>query len=188
MALTSKDLQRMGPKARQQVERAVRARETKTRPGAPGAAQRSGCTGERTSKEAGTVFAKGGNGEKRTLRGRNKYHAKPTDVVMQDGTVRHFASEKEAARFRELDLLQRAGEISGLRCQVEYELIPYQTRADGKREQPCKYIADFVYRDGCRVVVEDVKGYDDPKSAAYRLFTVKRKLMLMVHGITIREV
>lgn len=151
MALTSKDLQRMGPKARQQVERAMRARESKTRKG-------------------------------------NKYHAKPTDVVMQDGTVRHFASEKEASRFRELDLLQRAGEISGLRCQVEYELIPAQTRADGKREQPCKYIADFVYRDGCRVVVEDVKGYDDPKSAAYRLFTVKRKLMLMVHGITIREV
>lgn len=151
MALTSKDLQRMGPKARQQVERAMRARESKIRKG-------------------------------------NKYHAKPTDVVMQDGTVRHFASEKEAARFRELDLLQRAGEISGLRCQVEYQLIPAQTRADGKREQPCKYIADFVYRDGCHVVVEDVKGYDDPKSAAYRLFTVKRKLMLMVHGITIREV
>lgn len=37
------------------------------------------------------------------------------------------------------------------------------------------------------MVVEDVKGYSDPKSAAYRLFTVKRKLMLQVHGITIRE-
>ena len=151
MAWTSKDLSRMGPKARQQVERAMRAREPKTPKG-------------------------------------NKYHAKPTDVTMPDGTVRHFASEKEAARFRELDLLQRAGEISSLRCQVEYLLIPAQTRADGKREQPCKYIADFVYRDGCRIVVEDVKGYSDPKSAAYRLFTVKRKLMLQVHGITIREV
>lgn len=152
MALSSKDLQRMGPKARQQVERAMRSRESRQKKG-------------------------------------NKYHAKPTDVAMPDGTVRHFASEKEAARFRELDLLQRAGKISALRCQVEYLLIPAQTRADGKREQPCKYIADFVYRDSCRrVVVEDVKGYDDPKSAAYRLFTVKRKLMLMVHGITIREV
>ena len=36
----------------------------------------------------------------------NKYNAKPTDVVMPDGTVRHFSSEKEANRFRELDLLQ----------------------------------------------------------------------------------
>lgn len=75
-----------------------------------------------------------------------------------------------------------------MRCQVPFELIPKQKRADGKWENPCTYIADFVYRDGCKVVVEDVKGYDDSKSAAYRLFVIKRKLMLMVHGITIKEV
>ena len=120
--------------------------------------------------------------------GKNKFNAKPTDVIMPDGTVRHFSSEKEANRFRELDLLQRAGEINSLRCQVPFELIPRQRRADGKWEQPCKYIADFVYRDGCHMVVEDVKGYNDPKSAAYKLYTVKRKLMLKVHGITIKEI
>ena len=118
----------------------------------------------------------------------NKYHAKPTDVFMPDGTVRHFASEKEAARFRELDLLQRVGLITGLRCQGPFELIPRQERADGNWEHPCTYVADIVYRDGCKVVVEDVKGYDDSKSAAYRLFVIKRKLMLMVHGITIKEI
>ena len=118
----------------------------------------------------------------------NKYNAKPTDVVMPNGTVQHFSSEKEASRFRELDLLQRAGEINDLRCQVPFELIPRQRREDGKWEQPCKYIADFTYRDRGRLVVEDVKGYNDPKSAAYKLYTVKRKLMLMVHGITIKEV
>ena len=118
----------------------------------------------------------------------NKYNAQSTDLIMPDGTVRHFSSQKEAARFSELDLLQRAGEINGLRCQVPFELIPRQKRADGKWEEPCKYIADFVYRDGCRLVVEDVKGYNDPKSAAYRLYTVKRKLMLKVHGITIKEI
>ena len=107
---------------------------------------------------------------------------------MPDGTVRHFASEKEAERFRELDLLQRTGQITGLRCQVPVELIPKQKRADGNWEHPCTYVADFVYRDGCKVVVEDVKGYDDSKSAAYRLFVIKRKLMLMVHGITIKEI
>lgn len=120
--------------------------------------------------------------------GKNKYNAKPTDVVMPDGSVKHFSSEKEANRFRELDLLQRAGEISNLRCQVPFLLIPYQKRADGKAEQPCRYIADFVYDDGTQEVVEDVKGYTDPKSAAYKLYTVKRKLMLQVWGITIREV
>ena len=118
----------------------------------------------------------------------SKYHAKPTDVWMPDGTARHFASEKEAERFRELDLLQRTGQITGLRCQVPFELIPKQERGDGKWENPCTYIADFVYRDGCKVVVEDVKGYDDSKSSAYRLFVIKRKLMLMVYGITIKEI
>ena len=132
--------------------------------------------------------AKQGRRREHKLPKANKYHAKPTDVISPDGTVRHFSSEKEAGRFRELELLQRAGEINGLRCQVPYELIPSQTRADGKREQPVRYIADFVYHDGCKTVVEDVKGYTDPKSAAYRLFTVKRKLMLYIHGITIREV
>lgn len=118
----------------------------------------------------------------------NKYNAKQTDVRMPDGTVKRFDSQKEACRFLELALMQRAGEISELRCQVPFELIPRLRRADGKWEQPCKYIADFVYRDGCQVVVEDVKGYKDPKSDAYKLYTVKRKLMLMVHGITIKEI
>ena len=118
----------------------------------------------------------------------NKYNAKPSDVVMPDGTVRRFSSEKEANRFRELQMMEKAGIISDLRCQVPYLLIPHQKRDDGKTEQPCRYIADFVYHDGEREVVEDVKGYTDPKSAAYKLFTVKRKLMLYVWGITIKEV
>lgn len=123
-----------------------------------------------------------------THKGGNKYHAKPTEVALPDGTVRRFSSEKEANRFRELSLLERAGEIFDLRCQVPYELVPRQTRADGKREQPVRYIADFVYRQGRELVVEDVKGYADPKNAAYKLFTVKRKLMLQVYGITVKEV
>ena len=85
-------------------------------------------------------------------------------------------------------MLQKVGEISDLRCQVSFELIPKLQKDNGKWELPCKYIADFVYRIGDRLIVEDVKGYTDPKSAAYNLFTVKRKLMLMVHGITVKEV
>jgi hypothetical protein len=107
---------------------------------------------------------------------------------MPDGTVHRFSSEKEASRFRELYLLQKAGVIKDLRCQVPFLLIPSLKREDGKMEQPCKYIADFVYRNRWRQIVEDVKGYNDPKSAAYKLYTVKRKLMLQVWGITIQEV
>lgn len=119
----------------------------------------------------------------------NKYNARPTDVLMPDGSVHRFASEKEANRYRELELLQRAGDITNLRYQVSYQLIPHQKRDDGKTEQPCRYIADFVYndRDG-KEIAEDVKGYTDTSGAPYKLYTVKRKLMLQVWGISIKEI
>lgn len=109
--------------------------------------------------------------------GRNKYGNRKATV---DGMA--FDSRKEAARWRELTLLERAGEITGLQRQVKYELIPSQ-RIEGKVvERPCAYIADFVYRQDGRTVVEDTKGV---RTEAYR---IKRKLMLKVHGIRIREV
>lgn len=122
----------------------------------------------------------------------SKYHARK---VTRNG--RTFDSAKEARRFGELSLLQRAGEISDLRCQVKYILIPAQREPDtvGKRggtikgkmlERECAYIADFVYKQNGVEIVEDVKGYRD--STAYALFTIKRKLMLWVHGIKIKEV
>ena len=89
-----------------------------------------------------------------------------------------FDSKREAARWRELRLLERAGEISDLRRQVRYELVP---KLPGER--PVDYIADFVYRDkNGNEVVEDVKGVRTP------VYVIKRKLMLWRHGIRIREV
>ncbi len=85
-------------------------------------------------------------------------------------------------------MLRRAGEISGLRCQVPFVLIPAQVRADGSRERECRYVADFVYIKDGETVVEDVKGYTRANSLPYRLFVVKRKLMLWVHGITVQEI
>ena len=122
----------------------------------------------------------------------SKYHAKK---VVRGGKT--FDSAKEARRFGELSLLQRAGEISDLRTQVKYVLIPAQREPDtvGKRggvikgkmlERECSYVADFVYTQNGVEIVEDVKGYKD--STAYALFVVKRKLMLFVHGIQIKEV
>ena len=87
-------------------------------------------------------------------------------------------SKAEAARWQELQLLERAGEITELERQVEYELIPKQ-----KGERAAKYIADFRYidHDG-KTVVEDTKGVKTP------VWIIKRKLMLRVHGIRVREV
>ena len=104
---------------------------------------------------------------------RNKYGARK--LKAPDGLV--FDSVKEYQRWDELKILQRAGVISKLRRQVTYELIPKQ-----KGERACNYIADFVYvNDKGETVVEDCKGY---KTEVYRL---KKKLMLWVHGIRIKE-
>lgn len=117
----------------------------------------------------------------------SKYHARK---VTRGG--RTFDSAKEARRFGELSLLQRAGEISDLRTQVKYVLIPAQREPDviGKRggvtpgkllERECAYVADFVYKQDGVEVVEDAKGMRTKD------YIIKRKMMLWVHGIRIRE-
>ena len=108
----------------------------------------------------------------------SKYRAKKTEV---DGIV--FDSKKEARRYQELKLFEKAGVISDLQRQVKFVLIPVQ-RINGKVvERECSYVADFVYLDEAgKKVVEDTKGV---KTKDY---IIKRKLMLYVHGIRIKEV
>lgn len=101
-----------------------------------------------------------------------------------------FDSIKEANRYAELRLLQKAGIIKDLELQKKYILIPTQKIANKVVERECSYIADFVYQDVKTgiTIVEDVKGYRDPSSAAYAKFVIKRKLMLKEYGIRIVEV
>lgn len=106
----------------------------------------------------------------------NKYGAKKTTV----GDI-EFASRKEARRYTDLLVLQKHGEISDLRLQVVFELVPGVV-IKGRRRPPIKYIADFVYTFRGKQVVEDVKGVLTP---VYRL---KRHLMAAVHGVEINEV
>ena len=90
-----------------------------------------------------------------------------------------YDSKREAARAADLKLLEKIGSISHLEEQVKYEVIPKQ-----EGERAAHYIADFVYvEDDGTLVVEDVKS-PITKTAEYVL---KRKLMKLVHGITIRE-
>lgn len=79
-------------------------------------------------------------------------------------------------------LLERAGAIQHLRRQVKYELIPSQRIAGKVVERACSYVADFVYQQDGQTVVEDTKGFKTPE------YIIKRKLMLWVHGIRIREI
>ena len=106
-----------------------------------------------------------------------KYHAKKTEL---DGIT--FDSKKEANRYAELKLLERSGAIHNLQRQVRYELIPAQKKNGKTVERACHYIADFVYEENGKPVVEDVKGFRTKE------YVLKRKLMLQVYGIEVREV
>ena len=108
-----------------------------------------------------------------------------------------YASRKELKRFQELELMQAAGRITGLRKQVKFVLIPAQFEPDrvdyskskkGRKvkgrllEREVAYVADAVYQQDGETVVEDAKGFRTKD------YIIKRKLMLFVHGIRIKEV
>ena len=120
---------------------------------------------------------------------KNKYNAVKTEA---HGKI--FDSAHEAEQYGELLILARAGEIYDLKTQVKYVLIPAKREPDrtGPRggkikgkviERETAYIADFVYKtkDGTEIV-EDAKGC---RTKDYR---IKKKLMLSVHGIRLKEV
>lgn len=109
----------------------------------------------------------------------SKYRARPTTV---DGI--RFDSLREARRWAELVLMERAGEIRELHRQVPIELQgrdgPILTDRTGK---PRTYVADFAYRDrrlGWAQVFEDAKGHPTPE---YRL----KKAILAAQGVSVRE-
>lgn len=124
---------------------------------------------------------------------KSKYGSRKVTI---DGIT--FDSIREGNRYKELKLLERAGIITGLQRQVKYVLIPAQrefcneiyTKGKNKGcfkpgkllEKECSYIADFVYVQDGKTIVEDTKGF---RTEAYK---IKRKLMLKEHGIRINEV
>lgn len=114
---------------------------------------------------------------------RNKYGATKTTI---DGVT--FASKKEANRYCELRLLQRAGEISNLELQPAFKLAidgrPVLIRSRGyPNGRQAKYVADFAYWDGEKRVVEDAKGF---RTDAYKL---KKAIVEAMHpGLRIVEI
>lgn len=107
--------------------------------------------------------------------GASKYHAKKTTI---DGIT--FDSRREAKRYSELKLMERAGAIKDLRRQVKYELLP-PFSVDGKHYRATTYVADFVYVEEGREIVEDCKGF---RTDVYKL---KRKLFAHRYGVSIKE-
>lgn len=95
-----------------------------------------------------------------------------------------FDSGRELKRYRELELLQKAGRIGNLERQVKIVLRgrdgPIKTDS-GKRDRT--YVADFRYVDWDRkglIVIEDAKGHPTPE---YKL----KKAILAAQGVEIFE-
>jgi hypothetical protein len=102
--------------------------------------------------------------------------------VVVDGLK--FDSKKEAARWQQLQMLEKAGKIERLERQKSFGLAP-AVILSGKRKPALKYCADFVYYENGRLVVEDVKSEITRKEPVYR---IKRHLMQSVNRIEIREI
>lgn len=121
----------------------------------------------------------------------SKYGNKKVEI---DGHV--FDSRKEAKYYLYLKEKEKEGEISNIRLQVPFEIVPavYETqivhlKTKDKEVNRCvqravHYIADFVYtvNDTGEDEVVDVKGW---RTEGYRL---KKKMMRAFNGIDIIEV
>ena len=119
------------------------------------------------------------------VRGQNKFRNKPTTV---DGI--RFDSKREAKRYQQLKLLERAGEISGLELQPKFtfravsgEEIRYPPTKSGARGRVLRYTADFAYIEKGERIIEDVKGGQATQTQAFR---IRAALMYSCHGIIIR--
>jgi hypothetical protein len=102
-------------------------------------------------------------------------------VTTDDGLT--FDSRAEYRRWLQLVVLQQAKEITQLRRQVAFELVPAQKSPDGTSLRPVNYVADFTYLDKSGAFV-----VEDPKGATTAEWIMKKKLMLHVHGIWVREI
>lgn len=107
--------------------------------------------------------------------GKSKYHARKTTV---DGIT--FDSRKEADRYLVLKGMEEDGAIENLRRQVRYELVP-AFDVDGMHYRPVYYVADFVYVEDGKEVVEDVKGMITD------VYKLKSKLFARRYGMSIKE-
>lgn len=80
-----------------------------------------------------------------------------------------FDSIAESRRYKELALLEKAGEIENLQLQPKF-LLQESFKKNGKTYRKIEYIADFMYEEKGKVIVEDVKGMETKE------FKIKRKL------------
>lgn len=94
----------------------------------------------------------------------SKYRNKKTQIGMYV-----FDSIAESKRYKELALLEKAGQIKGLKLQPKF-LLQEGFKKNGKTYRKIEYIADFMYIENGKVIIEDVKGMETD------VFKLKRKM------------
>ena len=109
----------------------------------------------------------------------SKYHSAPAER----GELR-FDSQKEALRYDELMVMLRAGIISDLRLQPQFTLQESYITETGERIRAVRYTADFSYKFGGKLVVEDVKS----TATRTKEYLRNRKFMRSKFGIDIQEI
>lgn len=92
-----------------------------------------------------------------------------------------FDSKREASRYSQLKLLERAGKITDLILQPRFELIP-KYEINGRKVRKMEYIADFQYVENGKTVIEDSKGFKTKE------YLIKKKLFEFKYGIEIAEI
>jgi len=114
---------------------------------------------------------------------KQRAHQKYRNERIETAEGLKFDSRAEYRHWCYLLIRQKAKEISNLQRQVSFELVPAQMAPDGSKVRPVAYVADFTYieKDGT-FVCEDPKGFSTPE------WRIKRKMMLHVHKIWVREV
>ena len=114
------------------------------------------------------------NGCKSFTKTTSKYHSKITMVG-----DKKFHSKKEADRFVELTLMEKAKVIQDLKTQVRFPLIK---KSEYGRE--IVHVADFVYYQDGQMVVEDTKSPITKNNPVYRL---KKRMMAELYSIELKE-
>ena len=108
-----------------------------------------------------------------------KYH---NQKVEREGIP--FDSKREANRYLELMAMVRAGIITDLRLQPQFTLQESYITEKGERIRAIRYTADFSYRFGKKLVVEDVKS----EATRTKEYLRNKKMVRSKFGIDIDEV
>jgi hypothetical protein len=110
-----------------------------------------------------------------------KYHSVKTDI-----SGIKFDSKKEADRYWELKLLEKAKKIRDLKLQPKFILQEGFIDNQGRRHRPITYTADFSYIEGETTIVEDVKS---PMTAKLQDYVNKKKMFIKANPhLVFREI